>query len=57
MPLGHILNTRLDRGQWSDSCTRHFTPGEIDPRMHWIGGWMGIRASLKNRKIVKSKKY
>jgi hypothetical protein len=23
-----------------------FTPGEITPLTHWIGGWLGLRAGL-----------
>jgi hypothetical protein len=28
------------------SCPSHFTPRERAPGTHWIGGWMGSRASL-----------
>jgi hypothetical protein len=43
----HIfLTSALDGGEWSASLPGHFTPGERDPYTHWIGGWVGPRASL-----------
>jgi len=36
----------LDRGEWSASHPGRFTPGERAPGTHWIGGWMGPRATL-----------
>jgi hypothetical protein len=37
----HSLTSALDGGEWSVSCTSHFTPRERDPGTHWIGGWVG----------------
>jgi hypothetical protein len=31
---------------WSDSHPGHFTARERAFGMHWIGGWVGLRASL-----------
>jgi len=34
----------LGGGEWSASCPGLFTPGERDPRTHWLGGpqsWYG----------------
>jgi len=42
----HSLTSALDGGEWSASCPGHFTPRERDPGTHWIGGWVGPRASL-----------
>jgi hypothetical protein len=36
------LGTRW--GEWSASCPGHFTPRERAPGIHWIGGWVGLRA-------------
>jgi hypothetical protein len=51
----HIfLTSALAGGEWSTSCSGRFTPGEIDPGTHWIGGWEGSRADLddvENRKF------
>jgi hypothetical protein len=44
----------LDGGEWSASCSSHFTPGEIAPRTHCVGDWMGPRAgldSVEKRKV------
>jgi hypothetical protein len=35
-----ILTSALDGGQWSDSRPDRFTPGEIGPGTHRIGGWV-----------------
>jgi hypothetical protein len=32
--------------EWSASRPCRFTPGERAPGAHWIGGWVGPRASL-----------
>jgi hypothetical protein len=48
-----ILNLGT-RGEWSDSRLGRFTPWEIVPGTHWIGGWVGPRAGLdamEKRKI------
>jgi hypothetical protein len=43
----HIyLTSALARGDWSASCPCRFTPGERAPCTHWIGRWVGPRASL-----------
>jgi hypothetical protein len=42
----HTLTSALDGGDWSSSHCSHFTTGERDPGTHWIGGWVGPRASL-----------
>jgi hypothetical protein len=42
----HSLTSVLDGGEWSASRPCRFTPGERAPDTHWIGGWMGPRASL-----------
>jgi hypothetical protein len=36
----------LAGGEWSVSRPCRFTPGERAPGTHWIGGWVGPRASL-----------
>jgi hypothetical protein len=43
--IPHILD--LESG-WSASCPTFFTPspGERAPGTHWIGGWVGSKASL-----------
>jgi len=41
-------------GEWAASYPCHFTPGEIAPSTHWIGGWVGLRASMDM--VVKTKK-
>jgi hypothetical protein len=40
------LTSALVGGEWSASPPRCFTPGEIAPRTHWIGDWVGPRAGL-----------
>jgi hypothetical protein len=43
----HIfLTLALAGGEWSASHPSLFTPGEIAPGTHWIGGWVDPRASL-----------
>jgi hypothetical protein len=45
----HIfLTLALVGGEWSASRPGLFTPGERAPSSHWIGGWVGPRASLDN---------
>jgi hypothetical protein len=52
----HVFTTlALVLGELSASCPSHFTPGEIAPSVHWIGGWVGPRNGLddmKSRKIL-----
>jgi hypothetical protein len=40
-----ILNLGTRR-RWSASRTGHFIPVERDPGVHWIGGWVGLWASV-----------
>jgi hypothetical protein len=49
-----FLTLALVGGQWSALRPCLFTPGEIAPGTHWIGGWLGLRAGLD---AVKKKKY
>jgi hypothetical protein len=42
----HSLTSDLDGGEWSASRPGRFTPREIAPVTHWIGGWVGPRAVL-----------
>jgi hypothetical protein len=42
----HSLTSALAGGEWSASCPGHFTPRERAPGTHWIGGWVGPRATL-----------
>jgi hypothetical protein len=44
--LHAFLTSALDEGEWSASCLGRFTPKERAPGTHWIGGWMGPRASV-----------
>jgi hypothetical protein len=52
----HIfLTSVLAGGEWSASRPGRFTPVEIAPDTHWIGGWVNPRAGLddlERRKIV-----
>jgi hypothetical protein len=46
------LTSALDGDAWSAPRPGRFTPKEIVPSTHWIGGWVGPRADLvavKNR--------
>jgi hypothetical protein len=40
-----FLTSALVGGEWSASRTSRFTPGE-SPGIHWIRGWVGLRADL-----------
>jgi hypothetical protein len=42
----HSLTSALHGGEWSASRPCRFTPREIVPGTHWIGGWVGIIAVL-----------
>jgi hypothetical protein len=41
-----FLTSELYGGDWSNSRLDRFTPEEITPSTHWIGGWLGLRGSL-----------
>jgi hypothetical protein len=34
------MTSALAAGEWSASRPGRFTPGEIAPGTHWIGGWV-----------------
>jgi len=40
-----FLTSTLDGGEWSTSSPGCFTPRK-NSSTHWIGGWVGLRASL-----------
>jgi hypothetical protein len=42
----HSLTSALDGGEWSTSRPSRFTPKERATGIHWIGGWLGLRAVL-----------
>jgi len=44
--LHSFLTSALDGGEWSTSCSGHFTPKIRNPGTPWIGGWVGFRAGL-----------
>jgi hypothetical protein len=49
-----FLTLALDGGEWSVSFLSHaWSPGK-DPPIHWIGGWVGLRAGLDTRLEEKS---
>jgi hypothetical protein len=41
-----FVTSALDGGEWSVSLPCRFIPGERAPGTYWIGGWVGLRASL-----------
>jgi hypothetical protein len=41
-----FLTSALDGDEWSASRPGCYTPGEVAPNTHWIGGWVGPRAGL-----------
>jgi hypothetical protein len=49
----HPLTSTIDVGEWSASRPGRFTPREIAPGTHWIGGWVGPRTILEA--VVKRK--
>jgi len=42
----HSLTLALDGGEWSASRSGRFTPRDRSTSIHWIGGWVGPRASV-----------
>jgi len=42
----HSLTSELDRGYRSASRSGRFIPGNKDPGMHRIGGWVSLRSGL-----------
>jgi hypothetical protein len=45
----HIfLTSALVGGEWSASCLCGFTPREMYPGTHWLGGWVGLKYGLDN---------
>jgi hypothetical protein len=49
------LTSALVGGECSTSRTGRFTPGERAPGIHWIGGWVDLKAGqddLEKRKFV-----
>jgi hypothetical protein len=40
------FTSALVRSERSNSLPGHFIPQERTPDIHWIGGWMGLRAGL-----------
>jgi hypothetical protein len=49
-----FLTSALAAGEWSASRSCRYTPGEIAPGTHWIGGWVGPRAGLDD---VETRKF
>jgi hypothetical protein len=41
-----FLTSALVEGEWPASRPRHFILKEKGPGTHWIGGWVGLAASL-----------
>jgi hypothetical protein len=41
-----FLTLALEGDDWSNSYPAHFTPEEIAPSTHWIGGWLSFRGGL-----------
>jgi hypothetical protein len=44
--IHELLTSALNGGEWSASRSSRFIPDEIDPRTHWIRGWVGPRGGL-----------
>jgi hypothetical protein len=49
-----FFTSALDRGEWSASPSCCFTSQETDPGIHWIGGWVGLRAGLD---VIEKRKH
>jgi hypothetical protein len=41
-----FLTSTLVGGEWSASRSGRSTSGETAPGIHWVGGWVGLRAGL-----------
>jgi hypothetical protein len=48
-----FLTLALVGSEWSASRPCRFTPSERTPSIHWIGGWVGPRASLDGMEKLK----
>jgi hypothetical protein len=44
--LHAFFTSVLDEGEWPALRPSRFTPRDKAPGTHWIGGWVGPRASL-----------
>jgi len=42
----NLDNRCIGGGEWSSSRSGHFSPGVGAPRIHQLGGWVGLRTSL-----------
>jgi hypothetical protein len=49
-----FLTLALVGDEWSASHPGRFTPGDIAPSTHWVGGWVEPRAGLE---AVKKRKF
>jgi hypothetical protein len=50
-----FVTSALDRGEWLASRPGRFTPEERTSGIHWIGGWVDVRAgldALEKRKVL-----
>jgi hypothetical protein len=45
-----LLISALAGGEWSTSNSGRFTPGEIAPDTHWIGGRVSLRTGFEDEK-------
>jgi hypothetical protein len=41
-----FLTSALNGGEWSASLSARFNAGKTAPHIHWIGGWVGLKAGL-----------
>jgi hypothetical protein len=41
-----FLTSAVGEGEWSSSCTCHFTSGERATGAHWMGGWISPMSGL-----------
>lgn len=40
-----LFTSAVDGGEWPASQPSRFTPTGKSPITHWIGGWVGLRAT------------